>query len=85
MVLTMAAVAAAKEMPAHGFTVSVRLAPYIDNGSGARFESAIHLSERYTVREQKLLYGSARSCEVHHLLRGPIEFNHSLKLDEDEN
>ena len=87
MVLTMAAVAAAKEMPSHGFSVSVNVAPNEGNGKagkGGGFTSEVHLSEHYSPREQRILYNSARSCEVHHLLQGPLEFNDTLQLDGDE-
>jgi hypothetical protein len=82
MVLTMAAVAAAKDMPAHGFSVKVKLEPGNNhNGKGGVFESDVVLSERFTPREQRILYNSARSCEVHNLLQGPLEFRESLSLN----
>ena len=85
MVLTMAAVAAAKDMPAHGFSVSVRLKSNGNaNGKGGILESEVHLSEYFTSREQRILYNSARSCEVHHLLQGPLEFRDTLSLDGDQ-
>ena len=83
MVLTMAAVAAAKDMPAHGFSVNVHLkrGGNNNNGKGGIFESEVHLSEHFSPREQRILYNSARSCEVHHLLQGPLEFRDTLSLD----
>lgn len=82
MILTMAAVAAAKKMPAYGFSVRVRL--QTDDGSGGgEFVSQVCLSSRYSVREQRILFNSARSCEVHHLLQGPLEFREELLLSTD--
>jgi len=87
MILTMAAVAAAKGMPSHGFSVSVDLQPHESNGKngkGGAFKSEIHLSEQFTSREQRILFNSARSCEVHHLLQGPLEFHETLRIDGDQ-
>ena len=78
MLLTMAAVAAAKEMPPAGFSVDVRMISHHDGGRGARFESTVRLGAGFSERERRILYNSARSCEVHHLLAGPIDFAHVL-------
>lgn len=85
MVLTMAAVAAAKEMPALGFSVEVRMHTAPDGQGGVTFENIIHLSANFSPREQRILYNSARTCEVHHLLRGPVCFRETLCLDEGDN
>ncbi len=83
MVLTMAAVAAAKGMPATGFSVEVRMQTAPDGRGGVTFENTIFLSPDLTPREQRILYNSARTCEVHHLLRGPVCFRERLCLDEE--
>jgi len=82
MILTMAAVAAAKGFDPGPISVDVRMlaAHDPDNEGGVRFESEIHLSERLSAREQRILFNSARSCEVHHLLRGPAHFEETLRL-----
>ena len=79
----MAAVAVAKEMKPHGFSVNVRLITAPGGPDGATLESEIHLSEEYTPREAQILYNAARSCEVHHLLRGPITFRERLTIGSD--
>jgi len=79
MVLTMAAVAAAKGMmPPAGFQVSVHMAAFVNEGDGASFESEISLNASYSERERRILFNSARSCELHHILRGPVTFRESL-------
>jgi hypothetical protein len=83
MVLTMAAVAAAKGMPAGGFSVVVRMETAPDGRGGATFENTIHLSSSYSPREQRILYNSARTCEVHHILRGPVCFREELCVDDE--
>ncbi|MGQ9518327.1 MAG: OsmC family protein [Anaerolineae bacterium] len=84
MVLTMAAVAAAKGMPALGFSVEVRMQTAPDGRGGAVFENTIHLPSGYSPREQRILYNSARTCEVHHLLRGPLCFREELRVGDGE-
>jgi len=83
MLLTMAAVAAAKDMSSQGFSVCVRLNPPANGANGASFDSEIRLSERFSPREQRILFNAARSCEVHHLLRGPIVFRETLMVEPD--
>ena len=78
MALTMAAVAAAKSMEPAGFRVTVRMWTSENEGYGASFETEIDLSPLYSERERCILYNSARSCELHHILRGPVSFRESL-------
>jgi len=79
MVLTMAAVAAHKGLQGAGFSVSVRMKPALEDGSGADFETEVALAPSYSRRERCILFNSARACEVHHLLRGPIRFREALQ------
>jgi len=81
MVLTMAAVAAAKKMKGAGFRVIVRLTPYVHAGDGADVSSEIVLDAAYSDRERRILFNSARACELHHILRGPIRFYESLEAE----
>ena len=83
MVLTMAAVAAAKDIPAHNLRVNVRMIPPDNGNDGVSFQSEVYLSPQHTPRERRILYNSARTCEVYHLLRGPIRFQESLHIGED--
>lgn len=79
MVLTMAAVAAAK-----GITVQ-KLEAWVEGrtefeGRQARthFTSRIDLGEGLGPREQRILFNSARGCEVHKMLRGELSFEEHL-------
>ena len=84
MVLTMAAVAADKGITRDDFGVRVRMTTQLPEQNGAAFHSEVHLSEKYSDRERRILFNSARACEVHHLLRGPVEFQERLILDAGE-
>ena len=84
MVLTMAAVAADKGIASDGFAVTVRMTTQLPEQDGVTFCSEVHLSREYSDRERRILFNSARACEVHHLLRGPVEFHECLRLDEQE-
>jgi hypothetical protein len=83
MVLTMAAVAVAKGIRRDGFSVTLRMKPLDHDGNGGTFVSVITLDQRYSRRERIILYNAARACEVHHLLRGPIEFREELAAPAD--
>jgi uncharacterized OsmC-like protein len=79
MVLTMAAVAEAK-----GITVQ-KLDAWVEGrtefeGRQARthFTSRIDLGEGLTPREQRILFNSAKQCEVHKMLRGELSFEEHL-------
>ncbi len=43
-----------------------------------RFLSHLDLGEGLTPREQRILYNSARTCEVHKMLRGEVTFEDHL-------
>ncbi len=43
-------------------------------GASTLFASRLELGEGLTVREQRILLNSARTCEVHKMLRGEIAF-----------
>ncbi len=79
MVLTMAAVAANKGIVLNGLEVQVETRL---EGAGHQqrttFVTAIDLVADLTERERKILFNSARHCEVHKLLGGSIEFNETL-------
>jgi uncharacterized OsmC-like protein len=79
MVLTMAAVAAHKGMILDKLEVQVETR-IEENGRQQRttFVTAIDLGSGLTGRERRILFNSARLCEVHKLLRGVIEFRESL-------
>lgn len=79
MVLTMAAVAEHK-----GIMVT-RLAATVDAHANltarratTRFTSQLDLGDGLTSREERILYNSARNCEVHKMLRGDIAFEERL-------
>jgi hypothetical protein len=80
MLLTMAAVAVGKEMDPTGFSVKVTLTPSSDGRDGASLDSEIRLSDQYSSREQRILCNAARSCEVHHILRGPITLRETVRV-----
>ncbi len=79
MVLTMAAVAAAKQMQPAGFRVAIRMTPYTHAGNGADIATDIALDAAYSERERRILFNTARTCELHHILRGPVHFSESLQ------
>ena len=78
MVLTMAAVAANKSIVLDGLEVQVETCIEEEAGHQQRttFATAIDLGLGLglTERERKILFNSARRCEVHKLLGGIIEF-----------
>jgi uncharacterized OsmC-like protein len=75
MVLTMAAVAEHKGMSPNHLSVVVEGHTVIaTRGTSTRFVSRLKLGEGLTVREQRILFNSARTCEVHKMLRGEITF-----------
>ena len=80
MVLTMAAVAEHKGIsPTHlsaeveGHTVMA------GRGAHTHFVSRLDLGQNLTVREQRILFNSARTCEVHKMLRGEIAFDECIQ------
>lgn len=47
--------------------------------ASTRFVSRLELGAGLTVREQRILYNSARTCEVHKMLRGEITFEEHVQ------
>ena len=79
MVLTMAAVAEAKGITVTGLDAWVEGHTEFE-GREARthFTSRIELGEGLTPREQRILFNSAKGCEVHKMLRGELSFEEHL-------
>lgn len=83
MVLTMAAVAANKGIALN--KLEARVETRIDESGRQQkttFVTTIDLGSGLTDRERKILFNSARHCEVHKLLRGTIEFRETLVSDQ---
>ncbi len=79
MVLTMAAVAANKGMVLDKLEVQVETRlEEVGHQQKTTFVTAIGLGLGLTERERKILFNSARRCEVHKLLRGSIEFRETM-------
>ena len=78
MVLTMAAVAAHKEITVETLGVQV----HRQTVEGALWETTfaieLDLGAGLTRREQTILYNAARRCEVHKLLTGRMDFEYRL-------
>lgn len=78
MVLTMAAVAGYKGIALR--KAEVRIEPHVVEGT--RWQSTlrigIDLGEGLSRREQKILFNSARLCEVHKILTGDLRFEYRL-------
>ena len=75
MVLTIAAVAANKGMTLNRLEVQVETrVEEAGRQQKTTFITAIDLGLGLTERERKILFNSARRCEVHKLLGGIIEF-----------
>ena len=49
-----------------------------ESGWETRFRVRIDLGGRLTKREVAILYNSARKCEVHKMLSGPIAFAYEM-------
>jgi hypothetical protein len=79
MVLTMAAVADNKGIKPTRLAASVEgLTEFVGRQTTTRFLSHLDLGEGLTPREQRILYNSARTCEVHKMLRGEVTFEEQL-------
>jgi hypothetical protein len=79
MVLTMAAVAENKGIRFTQLAVSVEgHTGFVGLGASTRFVSLLDLGEGLTPREQRILFNSARRCEVHKMLGGETTFEEHL-------
>jgi len=79
MALTMAAVAANKGITLGKLAVSVESRTELADRSAATvFASRVQLEKELTARERRILFNSARLCEVHKMLRGKITFAEEL-------
>jgi len=79
MVLTMAAVAASKGIQVEKLEAQVdAVTDVTEGGQWCKFSSTIVLDQGLSDREIKILFNSARRCEVHKLLGGQIEFEERL-------
>jgi uncharacterized OsmC-like protein len=80
MVLTMAAVADNKGIPITRLAVSVESqTEFTGRKATTRFVSHLDLGEGLAPREQRILYNSARQCEVHKMLHGEVHFEEHLQ------
>ena len=83
MVLTMAAVAGHKGIAVTRLAASVEgRTEFVGRRTTTHFASHLDLGEGLTTREQRILYNSARTCEVHKMLRGEIAFEEHLEGSE---
>ena len=79
MVLTMAAVAANKGIALDKLEVQVETrVEEAAHQQRTTFLTSIDLGSGLTERERKILFNSARRCEVHKLLRGSFEFSETM-------
>ena len=79
MVLTMAAVADHKGIACRGLAASVEgQTRFEGRRTVTHFTSRLGLGEDLTPREKRILYNSARRCEVHKMLGGEITFEEHL-------
>jgi uncharacterized OsmC-like protein len=74
--LTLDAVAANKGIDVSNLTV--RLGHQADGQDGTRFTVDIDLGPDLTEREQKILYRSARLCDVGKVLKGDVQIDYHL-------
>ena len=80
MVLTMAAVADNKGMAVTKLVASIEgRTEFMGRHASTHFVSNLDLGEGLTSREQRILYNSARQCEVHKMLMGEITFEEHLE------
>jgi len=79
MALTMAAVAANKGIALGRLAVSVESRTELaDRSASTTFASRVGLDGELTARERRLLFNSARLCEVHKMLKGEVTFEEEL-------
>ncbi|MFC2036761.1 OsmC family protein [Chloroflexota bacterium] len=80
MVLTVAAVADNKGITVTQLEAAVEShTDFVGRETTTHFVSHLDLGGELTSREQRILYNSARQCEVHKMLRGEITFKEHLK------
>ncbi len=80
MVLTVAAVAEHKGiLPTHLSAVVEGHTVMANRVVSTHFTSRLELGEGLTIREQRILFNSARTCEVHKMLRGEITFEEHVQ------
>ncbi len=79
MVLTMAAVAENKGIAFTQLAASVEgRTTFEGRHTATHFVSHLDLGGSLNSREQRILFNSARQCEVHKMLRGEITFEEHL-------
>jgi uncharacterized OsmC-like protein len=79
MVLTMAAVAENKGIPITRLAAVVEgRTEFAERRASTHFVSDLDLGEGLSPREQRILFNSARQCEVHKMLRGEMTFDECL-------
>ena len=79
MVLTMAAVADHKGIVVTRLGASVESqTKFVGRQTRTHYACRLDLGDSLTPREQRILYNSARNCEVHKMLRGEITFEDHL-------
>ncbi len=74
--LTLAAVAEHKEIELGNLEVEVGIE---QEGEGGRISATIGVRGNLTEREKKILFNSAKYCEVGKLLEGPVAFEFALE------
>ncbi len=84
MVLTMAAVADHKGISCTGLAASIEgQTRFEGRKTFTHFSSRLDLGQGLTPRERRILYNSARQCEVHKMLGGEITFEEYLEDSEE--
>jgi uncharacterized OsmC-like protein len=82
MVLTMAAVAVHKGIETTHLAVEVEgCTEFAGRETSTRFVSHLDLGEGLDRRERRILFNSARQCEVHKMLQGEILFEERLDAE----
>jgi uncharacterized OsmC-like protein len=80
MVLTMAAVADHKAITCARLAASVESrTEFVGRRTSTRFVTHLDVGEGLTSRELRMLYNAARTCEVHKMLQGEIQFVEDVK------
>ncbi len=79
MVLTMAAVADHKGIKVARLEAWVEgRTEFVGRRTTTHFVSRVDLGPGLTAREQRILFNSAKQCEVHKMLRGEMTFEEHL-------